>query len=151
MQTINASARLSARLFFLQNNTSKWPGTTILQLFTTILFHFYFIFKQSFSFRNKLPPQESRAFYVNSSTLKNLNELNIHGKTWLKNTNTTFDFKDLWYNCRPEINLLFRFITVDEHWPVNNYWSRPVLTNIPGIVPVVGWNSNQCQPYIRGP
>ena len=39
----------------------------------------------------------------------------------LKNTKTTFDFKDLWYNSRPEINLLFRFITVDEYWPVNNY------------------------------
>ena len=38
----------------------------------------------------------------------------------LKNTKTTFDFKDLWYNSRPEINLLFRFITVDEYWPVNN-------------------------------
>ena len=96
-------------------------------------------------------PKNSRAFYVYSSTLKNLNKLNTHRKTRLKNTNTTFDFKDLRYNSRPEINLLFRFITVDEHWPVNNYWSRPVLTNIRGIVPVVGWNSNQCQPYIRSP
>ena len=67
-------------------------------------------------------PKNSRAFYVNSSTLKNLNKLNTHRKTRLKNTNTTFDFKDLWYNSRPEINLLFRFITVDEYWPVNNYW-----------------------------
>ena len=66
-------------------------------------------------------PKNSRAFYVNSFTLKNLNKLNTHRKTRLKNTNTTFDFKDLWYNSRPEINLLFRFITVDEHWPVNNY------------------------------
>ena len=66
-------------------------------------------------------PKNSRAFYVNSSTLKNLNKLNTHRKTRLKNTNTTFDFKDLWYNSRPEINLLFRFITVDEHCPVNNY------------------------------
>ena len=67
-------------------------------------------------------PKNNRAFYVNSSTLKNLNKLNTHRKTRLKNTNTTFDFKDLWYNSRPEINLLFRFITVDEYWPVNNYW-----------------------------
>ena len=67
-------------------------------------------------------PKNSRAFYVNSSTLKNLNKLNTHRKTRLKNTNTTFDFKDLWYNSRPEINLLFRFITFDEYWPVNNYW-----------------------------
>ena len=66
-------------------------------------------------------PKNSRAFYVYSSTLKNLNKLNTHRKTRLKNTNTTFDFKDLRYNSRPEINLLFRFITVDEHWPVNNY------------------------------
>ena len=37
-------------------------------------------------------PKNSRAFYVNSSTLKNLNKLNTHRKTRLKNTTTTFDF-----------------------------------------------------------
>ena len=96
-------------------------------------------------------PKNSRAFYVNSSTLKNLNKLNTHRKTRLKNTNTTFDFKDLWYNSRPEINLLFRFITVDEYWPVNNYWLNhdQCLQIYLVLFLLLVEQSNECQPYVR--
>ena len=104
--------RVCRREFFVSKTINRTRDNYLKEL--SILSNLFLVVVNSFS-KNLAP-------FMSIHPLSKCKRIKYFLIARLKNTKTTFDFKDLWYNSRPEINLLFRFITVDEYWPVNNYW-----------------------------